>query len=64
MANLAVSWTFPMLNESSVLTRIFNHGFSYWIYGFMGFIAAFLVFKLVPETKGKTLEEIQRIWKS
>lgn len=64
MANLAVSWTFPMMNESSALTRIFNHGFSYWIYGLMGFIAAFLVLKLVPETKGKTLEEIQQIWKS
>jgi SP family xylose:H+ symportor-like MFS transporter len=63
IANLAVSWTFPMMNESSALTRLFNHGFSYWIYGLMGFIAAFLVLKLVPETKGKTLEEIQQIWK-
>jgi SP family xylose:H+ symportor-like MFS transporter len=64
VANLAISWTFPMMNESSALTRLFNHGFSYWIYGLMGFIAAFLVLKLVPETKGKTLEQIQKIWKS
>jgi SP family xylose:H+ symportor-like MFS transporter len=63
IANLAISWTFPMMNESSSLTRLFNHGFSYWIYGLMGFIAAFLVLKLVPETKGKTLEQIQKIWK-
>ena len=63
MANLAISWTFPMMNESSFLTRLFSHGFSYWIYGLMGFLAAWFVFKLVPETKGKTLEEMESIWK-
>lgn len=63
MANLAVSWTFPMMNESSVLTSLFNNGFAYWIYGLMGFLAAFLVLKMVPETKGKTLEDIESIWK-
>jgi SP family xylose:H+ symportor-like MFS transporter len=63
VANLVISWTFPMMNESSLLTRIFNHGFSYWIYGIMGFLAAWFVFRIVPETKGKTLEEIEHIWK-
>jgi SP family xylose:H+ symportor-like MFS transporter len=63
VANLVISWTFPMMNESSVLTRIFNHGFSYWIYGIMGFLAAWFVLRIVPETKGRTLEEIERIWK-
>jgi len=64
VANLAISWTFPMMNESTVLTRLFNHGFSYWIYGIMGFLAAWFILKLVPETKGKTLEEIESIWKT
>lgn len=63
VANLIISWTFPMMNESSMLTRLFNHGFSYWIYGIMGFLAAFFIVKLVPETKGKTLEEIESLWK-
>jgi len=63
IANLVISWTFPMLNESSLLTRLFNHGFSYWIYGLLGFLAAWFVIKLVPETKGKTLEDIEGIWK-
>jgi len=63
IANLVISWTFPMMNESSLLTRLFSHGFSYWIYGLMGFIAAWFVLKLVPETKGKTLEEIEKTWK-
>jgi SP family xylose:H+ symportor-like MFS transporter len=63
MANLAISWTFPIMNESSVLTRIFNHGFAYWIYGIMGFLAAWFVFKMIPETKKKSLEEIEAFWK-
>ena len=63
VANLIVSWTFPMMNESTVLTRLFNHGFSYWIYGVMGLVAAWFVMKLVPETKGRTLEDIETIWK-
>jgi SP family xylose:H+ symportor-like MFS transporter len=63
ISNLIISWTFPMLNESSALTRMFNHGFSYWIYGLMGLVAAWFVLKMVPETKGKTLEEIEGTWK-
>jgi len=64
ISNLIISWTFPMMNESSTLTRLFNHGFSYWIYGLMGFAAAWFVLRLVPETKGKTLEQIESIWKT
>ena len=63
IANLIISWTFPIMNESTLLTKLFNHGFSYWIYGVMGLLAAWFVLKLVPETKGKTLEEIETIWK-
>jgi SP family xylose:H+ symportor-like MFS transporter len=63
IANLMISWTFPMMNESTLLTRLFSHGFSYWIYGLLGFLAAWFVIRLVPETKGKTLEEIESIWK-
>lgn len=63
VANLIISWTFPIMNESTILTRLFNHGFSYWIYGVMGILAAWFVLKLVPETKGKTLEQIESIWK-
>jgi SP family xylose:H+ symportor-like MFS transporter len=63
IANLVVSWTFPMMNDNLWLTSKFNHGFSYWIYGIMGIMAAFFVYKFIPETKGKSLEEIERIWR-
>ncbi len=62
IANLAVSWTFPMLNDNLALTAKFNHGFAYWIYGVMGILSAIFIWKLVPETKGKTLEEIEKLW--
>jgi SP family xylose:H+ symportor-like MFS transporter len=63
ISNLIISWTFPIMNNSTALTNLFHHGFSYWIYGVMGLLAAFFMWKLVPETKGKTLEEIEHIWK-
>ena len=62
IANLAVSWTFPMMNDNAWLTDKFNHGFAYWIYGIMGLLAALFVWRLVPETKGKTLEEMEDMW--
>ncbi|HEX5554533.1 MAG TPA: D-xylose transporter XylE [Chitinophagaceae bacterium] len=63
IANWIVSLTFPMMNDNTWLTDQFHHGFSYWIYGIMGVLSAFFVWKMVPETKGKTLEEIEKLWK-
>lgn len=63
IANWVVSLTFPIMNDNAWLTEKFNHGFSYWIYGAMGVLSAFFVWRLVPETKGKTLEEIESLWK-
>ncbi len=63
IANWLVSFSFPVLNDNQWLTQQFNHGFSYWIYGVMGILAAVFVWKFVPETKGKTLEEIETLWK-
>lgn len=63
IANLIISWTFPMMNDNSLLTELFNHGFSYWIYGLMGLLAALFMWKVVPETKGKTLEQMEGLWR-
>jgi SP family xylose:H+ symportor-like MFS transporter len=63
IANWVVSLTFPMMNDNGWLTGKFHHGFSYWIYGVMGVLSALFVWKMVPETKGKTLEQIEHIWK-
>src|ERR1017187_903864 len=63
IANWVVSLTFPVMNDNVWLTAKFHHGFSYWIYGVMGILSAIFMWKLVPETKGKTLEEIEHLWK-
>ncbi|HNX55158.1 MAG TPA: D-xylose transporter XylE [Prolixibacteraceae bacterium] len=63
IANWVVSLTFPMMNDNVWLTEKFNHGFSYWIYGIMGILSALFMWKFVPETKGKTLEEMEKLWK-
>jgi len=63
IANWIVSLTFPMLNDNVWLTEKFNHGFAYWIYGIMGILSAVFIWKFVPETKGKTLESMEQLWK-
>lgn len=62
IANLIVSWTFPIINDNIWLTNLFHHGIAYWIYGLMSLFAGWFVYRFVPETKGKTLEEIEKFW--
>lgn len=56
VAVFAVSQTFPMLLES------IGSAWTFWIYMSMSAVAFFFVWSSVPETKGKTLEEIERLW--
>lgn len=51
-----ISWTFPVLAESSG-----NGGFySFLLFAVMMFVHGIFVWKVLPETKGKSLEGIQR----
>jgi MFS transporter, SP family, xylose:H+ symportor len=62
LANFVVSQTFPMLDESPFLVATFHHGFAFWLYGAMCVVLIIVVWRWVPETKGKTLEEIEQYW--
>lgn len=62
LANYLVSWTFPMMDKNSTLNAHFNNGFAYWLYGVMAVLAALFMWKFVPETKGKSLEELESQW--
>lgn len=62
IANYIVSSTFPYLNENRYVAG-FHHGFAYWIYGVMSVLAAIFVWRLVPETKGRSLEQMEKLWK-
>ncbi|WP_315824635.1 MFS transporter [Paraflavitalea speifideaquila] len=52
-----VSQTFPML-QSSV-----GEASTFWIYMIMSVVAFLFVWRLVPETKEKSLEDIEKFWK-
>jgi len=55
-ANYFISSTYPpMMEYSSALT--------YGFYGTMAVLSALFVWKMIPETKGKTLEEMEGYWK-
>jgi MFS family permease len=63
-ADYAVTQTFPMMDaKGSWFVRHFNHAFPFYTYAFFCLILVLLVWRLVPETKGKSLEEIERSWK-
>jgi len=62
IANYLVSWSFPILDENPYLVAHFKHGFAYWIYGGMSILAALFMWKIVPETKGRSLEKMEALW--
>ena len=55
--NYIVSSTFPPLYEFSPM-------FAYSLYGIICVIAAIFVWRFVPETKGKSLEDVSKLWKT
>lgn len=55
-ANYFISSTYPAMME-------FSGAFTYGFYGLMSLLSFLFVWKMVPETKGKTLEEMENIWK-
>ena len=56
ISNFIVSSTFPSLSEWSI-------GSTYCLYALMSLLSALFVWKYVPETKGKTLEDMSKLWK-
>lgn len=55
-ANYFISSTYPMMME-------FSGGATYLFYGVMSLLSALFIWKMVPETKGRTLEEMEKLWK-
>lgn len=56
-ANFFISSTYPPMME-------FSGGMTYLFYGIMSVLSAIFVWKMVPETKGKTLEQMEEMWLS
>ncbi|MHC4326599.1 MAG: sugar porter family MFS transporter [Planctomycetota bacterium] len=62
VANYVISQTFPMMDENKWLLDKFHHAFPFWLYGIFCVVLLSFVWRFVPETKGKTLEEIEKCW--
>lgn len=62
--NFIVSSTFvPLFNMHLTPGDDFGHWFTYGLYGLVCVVSALFVWRLVPETKGKTLEDMSKLWR-
>lgn len=63
LADYIVTQTFPMMDaKGSWFVREFNHAFPFYIYAIFCAVLIVVVWRFVPETKGRTLEQIERSW--
>ena len=62
---VAFQWIFNWIVSTSFvpMANSLGYWFVYALYGIICIIAAVFVWKLVPETKGKTLEDMTKLWK-
>ena len=64
IANFVVSQTFPMLDENRTLVAHFGHGFPFFLYAGFCIVEMCFVWRSLPETKNRSLEEISNWWNS
>ena len=62
---VAFQWIFNWIVSTSFvpMANSLGYWFTYGLYGVICILAAIFVWKLVPETKGKTLEDMTKLWK-
>lgn len=63
LLNGVVANSFPVINRSDFNQSEFNGALPYYIFALFCVLAFVFVWRLMPETKGKSLEEIDGIWK-
>ncbi len=53
-----VAQTFPMMNDNPAI----GPALTFWIYGAVSLLSFLFVLAMIPETKGRTLEQIEKMW--
>ena len=56
--NFVVALTFPVLLEK------IGEAYTFWIFGVIGIFSLFFTYKYLPETKGRSLEQIEKNWQN
>ncbi len=46
------------------LVELIGPAWTFWLYGLLAIAALLFCYYLVPETKGRTLEEIEESWRT
>jgi MFS family permease len=63
IADYLVTQTFPIMDaKGSWFVNHFHHAFPFYIYAAFCVVLYLVVWRLTPETKGRTLEEIEQSW--
>lgn len=62
VANFIVTQFFPTLVENQWLKDNFNGAFPFYLFALICLFSLFFVWKKVPETKNKTLEQMDTLW--
>jgi SP family xylose:H+ symportor-like MFS transporter len=62
IANFVVTQFFPSLVENQWLKAHFNGAFPFYLFSLICLFSLFFVWKKVPETKNKTLEQMDSLW--
>ena len=63
LADYGVTQTFPMMDApGSWFVARFNHAFPFYVYAVFCVALIAVLWSLVPETKGRSLEEIEQSW--
>lgn len=63
VANFLVTQIFPSLVENQWLNDHFNGAFPFYLFSVICLFSFLFVWKKVPETKNKTLEQMDTLWK-
>ena len=62
----ATNWIFNLLVSMTFLTlvELIGSAWTFWLYGVLAIASLMFCYYLVPETKGRSLEEIEASWRS
>ncbi len=63
LTSALVTNVFPILHKSHFNSVNFNGALTYFLFASVCIIAILFIWRLVPETKGKTLEEMEQLWR-
>jgi len=59
--NAIVANSFPLINRSSINNDMFNGALPYFVFASLCVVTFIFVWKYIPETKGKSLEELEKV---